>query len=63
MHAIVEAAMDAVLLVDAEGRIAQANHAADAIFGWAPEELFGTSIRRLFSADPWDVPKPGSTTR
>ena len=61
-RAIIDAAMDAVLLVDSEGKIAQANHAADAVFGRPQGELVGTPIGEIFVDEDWQVPDPGSIT-
>jgi len=41
---IVEAAMDAVVSIDAEGRIIEWNRQAELIFGYAREEIFGKKL-------------------
>jgi PAS domain S-box-containing protein len=42
--AIVEAALDAVLTLDAEGRICEFNPAAERVLGWPPEEALGRHV-------------------
>jgi protein-histidine pros-kinase len=41
---LVEQAPDAVIVVDASGRIASCNHRTTEVFGYSPEELVGTSV-------------------
>ena len=44
---LLEAAPDAIVEVDRDGRIALANAAAEAIFGYKRDELLGESVERL----------------
>jgi PAS domain S-box-containing protein len=44
---IQDAASQAILSVDAEGRIAKANRAAETMFGYSQEELLGLSLESL----------------
>ncbi|MDG4554369.1 MAG: PAS domain S-box protein [Candidatus Competibacter sp.] len=44
---LIEKALDIVLLIDAAGRIVEANAAAVAAYGWSVEELRGLNIRDL----------------
>lgn len=45
--ALVQAAPDAILVVDADGTITAANDHVEALFGWAPGELVGQPIETL----------------
>ena len=45
--AIVEAAPDALMVVDGEGRIVRANGRAESLFGYTRSELIGSSIELL----------------
>jgi PAS domain S-box-containing protein len=49
-RAVVEAAPNAILLVDGEGRIALTNPQANALFGYAREELVGMAVDLLVPA-------------
>lgn len=49
-EAMVEAMVDAVLLVDAEGLIARCNAAVEPLFGYPPAELLGRPIGLLLPA-------------
>ncbi|MDE2395158.1 MAG: response regulator [Burkholderiales bacterium] len=44
---IIESAPDAMLIVDAEGRIRRLNARAEALFGWPRHELVGQPVERL----------------
>ena len=44
---LLETATQGIVVVDAQGTIATANRALEAMFGWAPGELIGRSIARL----------------
>ncbi len=55
LRLLLETATQGVVSVDAQGRIISANHALDAMFGWAPGELLGESIERLMPAALRDV--------
>jgi PAS domain S-box-containing protein len=46
-HAIFDAYPDAVLVVDADGRIARANHAASALLGYSLDELTRLTVEAL----------------
>jgi PAS domain S-box-containing protein len=46
-HAIFDAYPDAVLVVDADGRIARANHAASALLGYSLDELSRLTVEAL----------------
>ena len=43
-RAIVDTALDAVVIMNADGKIAGWNPAAERIFGWRQEEVFGTDL-------------------
>ena len=47
LRAMLEAALDAVVTMDAEGRVVGWNHAAQAIFGYAPVEALGREMAEL----------------
>ena len=47
LHSCFEAASDAVLLVDTQGRIVQLNRAAEMLFGFERAELLGQPLERL----------------
>lgn len=47
LASLLESAPDAMLVVDAGGRIVFANRVAGQLFGYAPGELLGTDIERL----------------
>ena len=47
LRLLLETAAQGILSVDAHGTIVTANHALEAMFGWAPGELIGQSIERL----------------
>ena len=46
-ESLVEAAPDAIVVVDNEGLIRLANRQVEALFGYAPDELLGTSVDLL----------------
>ncbi len=46
-QAIIDAALDAVLLMDAEGNVAEWNPAAERIFGWKRDEVLGCEMAAL----------------
>lgn len=60
LEAIVEAAMDAVLLVEEDGLVLQANRACGAIFGHEPSELTEEKVSMLFEGDDWSAPGVGA---
>jgi len=47
LRAMLEAALDAVVTMDAEGRVVGWNHAAQTIFGYAPVETLGREMAEL----------------
>src|SRR5579871_4636037 len=46
-RSLLESAPDAIVIVDAEGRIAIVNQQAEAVFGYGREELLGQPIELL----------------
>jgi PAS domain S-box-containing protein len=46
--AIVDHAMEAIVTVDADGRIVEFNAAAESIFGWPRDDILGQPLLRLF---------------
>jgi PAS domain S-box-containing protein len=44
---LLQAAPDAIMEVDTQGRIVMLNHAAEVVFGYSREELFGLKIEEL----------------
>ncbi|MGH9584415.1 MAG: response regulator [Bryobacteraceae bacterium] len=57
-RAVLEAAPDAMLITDEEGKIQLANSRTDSLFGYAREELIGSNIRTLIPH--WTAPDAGS---
>ncbi len=53
--ALVQASPDAVIVVDAAGRIEMANPAVESLFGWAPEELIGQPVELLLPEELRDL--------
>ncbi|MBI2390018.1 MAG: PAS domain S-box protein [Deltaproteobacteria bacterium] len=51
---IVDATLDAVLCVDADGRIVDANRAAGTILGWSHAELLGRELEAILQRDAVD---------
>lgn len=47
IHAVLDAAVDAVLVIDRSGQILLANRAAEKLFGWRAEELQGRDVSTL----------------
>ena len=47
LRTLLETATQGIVSVDAEGMIVTANHAFEAMFGWAAGELIGQPIERL----------------
>ena len=47
LRAMLEAALDAVVTMDHEGRVIGWNHAAEATFGYAPSEVIGRDMAEL----------------
>lgn len=47
LHALLETAVDAVVIIDAGGRIEQCNSAAERMFGWGHGELIGKDVTVL----------------
>ncbi|MDQ4005196.1 MAG: PAS domain S-box protein [Actinomycetota bacterium] len=54
MRAIIKSSMDAIVAMDQEGRIADANPAAEGMFGWPREELIGRPVAELVSTGERD---------
>jgi len=46
-QAVVETIVDGIVLIDATGRMEWSNHAAQVLFGYAPEELVGRNVSML----------------
>jgi two-component system cell cycle sensor histidine kinase/response regulator CckA len=64
VRALLDASGDAVLVVDAEGRILDANSASAEMFGRPVEEIVGLHERDLFDTDsPGTDPPEGTRTR
>lgn len=51
---------DAIVIVDAQCRILQANAQAMAMFGFGEGQLIGTSLQTLFPGQPLPSPEGGS---
>jgi two-component system, LuxR family, sensor kinase FixL len=47
LSALLDAAVDAIVLIDARGRIARFNRAAERVFGYAPDEVLGQNVNVL----------------
>ena len=47
LRTLLETATQGIVSVDAQGMIVTANHAFEAMFGWAPGDLIGQPIERL----------------
>jgi PAS domain S-box-containing protein len=47
LRTLLETATQGIVSVDAQGMIATANHAVEAMFGWTPGDLIGRPIERL----------------
>lgn len=54
LAAIINAAVDGILTVDANGTILSANPACERIFGHAPEDVVGKPVRMLLPGPPGD---------
>ena len=52
LRAMLEAALDAVVTMDADGRVIGWNHAAEAIFGYTADEAIGRDMAELIVAAP-----------
>jgi PAS domain S-box-containing protein len=50
LRSILEAAAEAIITTDADGRIEQVNQAAEAMFRCSAEDVFGQPIRELFAS-------------
>ncbi len=55
---IVEAALDGILTLDAEGRICEFNPAAEGVLGWPPDEALGLHVSELIVLPGFE---PGGT--
>jgi two-component system sensor kinase FixL len=49
LQALLDAAVDAVILIDARGRIEVFNHAAERLFGYAALEVIGQNVKMLMT--------------
>jgi two-component system sensor kinase FixL len=49
LQALLDAAVDAIILIDHEGRIEVFNQAAARMFGYAPAEALGSNVRMLMT--------------
>ena len=52
-RAVFDQMLDAVLIVDAEGRIQEANRRASTLLGYVPGQLVGLSLRHLIPMEDW----------
>ncbi len=50
LAALLDAAMDAILSVDASGRVVMFNRAAEQTFGWRADQILGQPLERLIPA-------------
>ncbi len=51
LRAIIQASKDAIVVFDRNGRITEANPAAETMFGVAARDLYGESVERLFATE------------
>ena len=51
LNSLVEAAVDAIVLIDENGTIEHCNKAIEALFGYPPHELVGKNVNILMSGD------------
>jgi PAS domain S-box-containing protein len=64
--AVLRASLDAVMTVDARGRIVEFNPAAESLFGYAHDEAISTDINLLISTQPgtfWRVEPDGALSQ
>ncbi len=47
LQAILDAAFDSIITMDAEGRVVEVNHAAEEMFGYTAEEMVGRELAEL----------------
>ncbi len=52
---VIEAMVDAVLVVDVEGRITMSNTAASRVTGYTPDQLRAMPVARLLADDSWGL--------
>ena len=62
MRALLDAAVDAVVVIDANGRIEQFSLAAERLFGYSAEEIHGRNVRELMP-EPYHSAHDGYMSR
>jgi PAS domain S-box-containing protein len=50
---ILEAALDATIVIDAQGRVTEANLAAERVLGWPRADLVGRMLQETLILQPW----------
>src|SRR5579862_7874078 len=64
LASLLEAAPDAMLLVDPSGRIVLVNREVERLFGYSRQELLGSALETLVpSASAAPIPRTGPSTR
>ncbi len=62
LQAVLNAAVDGIVLIDTSGTIQSANPSVQTMFGYAPEELIGNNVNVLMPA-PWRAEHDGYLSR
>jgi PAS domain S-box-containing protein len=62
LQAVLNAAVDGIVLIDTRGRIQSVNPSVQKMFGYTPEELVGENVKILMPA-PWREEHDGYLTR